>query len=109
MSKHTDGPWALSGGVNLVGDPYSKLGQHALYCARVSHPDFIGDICTVQSADHVDEGITRKVAEANARLIASAPDMLEALQNLENDDGSIPAHAWAMVQAAIKKATGEQA
>jgi hypothetical protein len=32
--------------------------------------------------------------------------LLEALQNLENDDRSIPDHAWAIVQAAIAKAEG---
>ena len=42
----------------------------------------------------------------NARLIAAAPDMLEALQNLENDDGSMPKSAWNLVQNAIAKATG---
>jgi len=42
--------------------------------------------------------------EANARLIAAAPELLEALKNLENDDGSIPSHAWALCQAAISKA-----
>jgi len=42
--------------------------------------------------------------EANARLIAAAPELLEALRNLENDDGSIPAHAWNLIQAAISKA-----
>ena len=82
MNKHTPGPWYLSGRIEMVGDPYSKLGQHALYCARVTHPGFIGDICTVQSADHVDEGVTRETAEANARLIAAAPELLEALQSL---------------------------
>jgi hypothetical protein len=41
---------------------------------------------------------------ANAQLIAAAPDLLEALQNLENDDGSIPEHAWKLCQAAISKA-----
>jgi hypothetical protein len=46
-------------------------------------------------------------AMANARLISSAPDLLEALLNLENDDGSIPSHAWQIVQAAIAKATGK--
>lgn len=42
----------------------------------------------------------------DAQLIASAPEMLEALQNLENDNGQIPNHAWEMVQNAIKKAIG---
>lgn len=32
--------------------------------------------------------------------------MLEALQNLENDNNQIPPHAWEMVQNAIKKAIG---
>ena len=31
----------------------------------------------------------------------AAPQMLIALENLENDDGSIPDHAWKMVQNAI--------
>ena len=44
-------------------------------------------------------------ALANASLIAAAPDMLEALKNLENDDGkTMPASAWALVQDAIRKA-----
>lgn len=47
-------------------------------------------------------------AEANALLIAAAPELLEALENLENDDGSIPEHAWKLVKAAIAKAKGEQ-
>lgn len=43
-----------------------------------------------------------------ARLITAGPDLLEALQNLENDDDSIPAHAWKMCQDAISKAIGQQ-
>jgi len=43
---------------------------------------------------------------ANAILMASAPEMLEALRNLENDNGSIPRHAWKLVQDAIAKAEG---
>lgn len=48
------------------------------------------------------ESVYRK---KDACLISAAPDMLEALQNLENDDNSIPKHAWEMVQKAIAKAT----
>ena len=39
-----------------------------------------------------------------AAMISAAPDMLEALENLENDDEHMPESAWAMVQAAIDKA-----
>ncbi len=49
---------------------------------------------------------TVEECEQNAKLFAAAPDLLEALQNLENDDGErMPATAWTMVQDAIAKAT----
>ena len=44
--------------------------------------------------------------QANADLIATAPALLAALENLENDDGSIPDHSWQLVCAAIAKAKG---
>lgn len=34
--------------------------------------------------------------------------MLEALKNLENDDGQIPDHAWALCQQAIAAAGGKK-
>lgn len=43
--------------------------------------------------------------EADAKLISAAPDMLEALKNLENDDNHIPKTVWDIVQNAINKAT----
>jgi hypothetical protein len=48
-----------------------------------------------------------RIEAANARLIAAAPDMLEALLNLENDGwANMPPSAWKLVQDAIAKATG---
>ena len=41
-----------------------------------------------------------------AQLISAAPDMLEALQNLENDNNVIPEHAWKLIKDAIAKAVG---
>ena len=43
--------------------------------------------------------------EANVKLIAVAPDLLEAAMNIENDDERIPKALWDQLQAAIKKAT----
>ena len=39
--------------------------------------------------------------EKDVYLIAAAPKMLHALQNLENDANQIPEHAWSLVQDAI--------
>jgi len=49
----------------------------------------------------VCESVCRK---KDVALIAAAPDMLEALQNLKNDDNSIPEHAWKLVKEEITKA-----
>lgn len=64
--------------------------------------------CGARGPDTRDEA--RAVREWNERgdLSAAAPLMLEALENLENDDGStMPPSAWALVQAAIAQARGE--
>jgi hypothetical protein len=88
VSKHTRGPWTIEryGGDSLV--VHSDAETRVCFMAT---PGVLGSLSNIK---------------ANARLIAAAPEMLEALRNLENDDGAIPAHAWALVQAAIAKATG---
>ena len=46
-----------------------------------------------------------KEAKANAQLISKAPEMLEVLQSLENDNGAIPKFMWDKIQSVIKEAT----
>ena len=46
--------------------------------------------------------------QANAQLISAAPDLFEALINIENDDNRIPATIWEMRNKALNKALGEE-
>lgn len=51
--------------------------------------------------------ITRNLdqAEANAKLIACAPEMLDLLSSIENDENQVPKFLWDKIQLLIKKAT----
>jgi hypothetical protein len=60
--------------------------------------------CTVYVKD--GPAIARHVFPEHARLIAAAPDMYEALCDIENDDGRIPVTIWDKIKAAIAKAEG---
>ena len=86
MSAHTAGPWEIFDASIIAGD----------IC-----------IATIETnGGYEAEPATR---QANARLIAAAPEMLEALENIENDDMHMPATAWRMIQNAIRKAKGGRA
>ena len=101
MSKHTPGPWVVVGNLTkyvearLVGG----LIQEVAACGPTA----------------ADEGYGQQ-QEANASLIAAAPDLLAALQDVDalwvhhsiaHGDGKIsPLHE--KVIAAIAKATGER-
>lgn len=47
-------------------------------------------------------------AKANAQLISAAPDLFEALLNIENDDNRIPSTIWEMRNKALNKALGDE-
>jgi len=86
MSQYTKGPWYWyspqgSPATNPSGAAF-LIGPTRLYMDKV---------CGFSVGDAV--------------LIAAAPDLLHALQNIENDNGQIPDHAWKVIQDAIAKAT----
>jgi hypothetical protein len=89
----TPGPWKADGyHVRQSGQRGTRMIADVCYTGpHHTPPDEYPKSCRI--AD-----------EANARLIAAAPELLEALQNLDNDEGIIPAHSWSLCQAAISKA-----
>lgn len=107
MTKHTPGPWHINtAGSASRGEPF-KITEIYVYA-----PDTQDD--TAICADVIDP-VTQEPSEANARLIAAAPDLLEALQTIvkslsDQDDEGMIEHAEPMIRAraAIQKATKEQ-
>lgn len=94
MNKHTKGPW-------IVTD--EDLNCHVIRGSEEHH--MAGDTpYTFRSYVATTWG---GFNEANARLISSAPDLLEALQSLCVDE-LLTQDKWDNARAAVKKATGEQ-
>ncbi len=91
MSKHTPGPWT-------VFDAAKEDGISDFY--GIDAPN--GDAVVLYDREGGIE------SEADARLIAAAPDLLEALQQLVacHDEPTCP--GLDLARAAISKATGEQ-
>jgi hypothetical protein len=99
-TKHTPGPWSF--------EPAFKIGEH--WAAGAAHG--------VTANDNKDKwrGYVTNVlanspnAEANARLIAAAPDMLDALRQWQYAQRELDAEEMVNAQlsrdAAIRKATG---
>lgn len=99
MSKHTPGPWVAVGAM-----------------VENTH-DYNPDICSCDLRSFGQENLWREYEEtlANARLIAAAPDLLQAIQGLlymPDFDGTQPTSATRRdakpaARAAIAKATGD--
>lgn len=89
MSKHTPGPWRFGGPEKCT--IYDRFGQ------RIAN-SFEGVMATQRSDSE---------CQANAKLIASAPDLLEALQAIIEDMDSEHGteYDYNKARAAIKKAT----
>jgi hypothetical protein len=96
MSKHTAGPWSIR---RVAGIPGSVYGGVTRRYTNGSAQDQLFMVCAVQEDNGGNEAM-----EANARLIAAAPDLLNALVTLVQvaRDFEIPTDA---AEAAILKAT----
>ena len=78
MTEHTPGPWSTTG--SMIQSEYKTFGGV-----------FVAQVVDHASGEHI----------ANARLIAAAPELLEALQSvLAGDDDH-----WQVAEAAVAKAT----
>ena len=114
MSKFTPGPW-IADSVNTLDDSVTAVwqndgrGDYYLRTAQVCE-------CLWSSQEDRETGEndpTLAEAEANARLIAAAPDLLSALVESNKILHSLPAtcdlvRAICANDSAIAKATGEQ-
>lgn len=96
-ASHTPGPWHLSSDPYDDGTPYFQI---------VAGDGFFGDVVEPRGFK-----LNEIMTEADARLIAAAPDLLHALEMVRDanrDDPHIPQIALATIEAAIAKATGVQ-
>jgi len=97
MSAPTPGPWEVAHGG--TGRPGAEITEYF-----VRRP---GNVCSI-AADIIDP-TTYQPSEANACLIAAAPDLLaacEALVALDTDEGCRARVAASRARAAIAKARG---
>jgi hypothetical protein len=91
-AKHTQGPWKMfvpcgEGDYGIISDNVNAGGNFY--------------VATIPNGRHAE-------AEANARLIAAAPNMLEALEQIASDKPNSDKFAlMAIARAAIQAATGE--
>jgi len=91
-AKHTPGPWAVS--TQGVGFEVDSADGWQVAQAQQRHEDGRGKEATMRLA--------------NARLIAAAPELLEALQFVMSAHGEQLDSAFQQAQEAITKATGER-
>lgn len=97
MSKFTKGPWRIKRGTNIVGTRQD-----------VGYETTIASSSTF-SSNQVDVTIEN---EANARLIAAAPELLEACESAANLLRKLGGHnhdpEYSELLAAIAKAKGQE-
>lgn len=93
QTQHTPGPWRY---VRENGSP--TTGQHMIAGAK---PGYVAEVRDCGSGD----------VAANGRLIAAAPELLEALQLVLDtaENGGWPGATLVVVKGAVEKAVGHNA
>jgi hypothetical protein len=92
---YTPGPWRPGKPGTVVADASTVVGFEDMNSGHTAVDYYGGNL--------VAESI---LMQGNINLISAAPEMLEALKNIENDNGSIPEPLWNLIQTAIAKAEG---
>jgi hypothetical protein len=114
MDKHTPGPWIVIDQQHPYNDGSKSHIERGIYTQHI-HPQLKDHYPVVCMS--VGIGMTGampiqfvSIKEADARLIAAAPELLEALKNLleSHYNGNIITADCTEAEAAISKATGEQ-
>lgn len=99
--QHTPGPWFHA----------HRKGNDGMFRTEVFSEQHGGVAACDWTPKHCGNGVTATYREANARLIAAAPDLLDALQSLVDMDvsyqrGPRVEEAVNKARYAIAKATG---
>jgi len=106
MSRHTPGPWEVCGEMRSY-EPTQVPGTIRAKCWGKS--DMMGDYqgCIVASFEEAHGNRRHAYPEswANARLIAAAPDLLEACRKA-NTCASLPDDVRELIREALRKAQG---
>lgn len=102
MNAHTPGPWACEFHETAAGTQFGIVvggkGKAGLMDTVICH-----------APDYRDEPVSYKAFKsANARLIAAAPDLMEALKTIKENAGN-PENVYHIACAAIAKAEKEKA
>lgn len=100
MSKHTPGPWRIKWSVYPAME---GLRGEIRRVDQIFGAD--GSVVIEKGQDYDDPGYAG--SEEDGRLIAAAPDLLEALKHVRDHVAEDLPSMWQMVDDAIAKAEGK--
>ena len=112
-AKHTPGPWHTSEPPIITDARNDVLIEPKLCQIGLYAPSGLLSFIVTELDDDSTDDLTIAEAQANGRLIAAAPELLEALEKIRNLERRNFREAWDMLQevdrlagAAIRKAKG---